>query len=676
MSTRQERLRKAEKLLRQGRLDAAIVEYVAAVEEQPRDWATTNALGDLYVRANQVDQAATQYGRIAEHFWKEGFFPKAAALYKKILKVKPTDEGSQLRLADISARQGLLVDAKTHYAAIIEQRRKRGDLRGANELVVRLGELDPADIDARQSAGRALVSLGETTKAIEVWSGLATDLAERGRAEEAVLALRQVVDLEPRDMAARGRLARAYLASGDLAAAREHLTAEVAGDDPTLLLAVAELELRAGRLEAGREIVDRILAREIGLRDQVATLAWHLCDGEETAAFVCVDALADQAIAQADWDSAAAVLQEFATRAPHHVDALLKLVEICVDGALEETMVGAQAQLADAYLATGRAAEARVIAEDLVAREPWDQAHLQRYRDALVQLGEPDPDARIAERLNGGTPFSTTGGLAPRGVGEVDEVAELLRAAPPAPAPAPPEPVLAAALDRGRSMPSEPPKAETPTADSLLDSFDFSSLLDVPPPKREEPPPPRKAKKAPAGAASHEIDLTSVLGELTPARAGKAPAPPPSGSSDSAPSLDAVFQQFREEATTQQPADDVAAQQFQLGISYGKMGQLDDAIAALEKAARSLRHRFRAAALLGRIYRQKGVGPRALDWFERAAEAPAPTEEERRALLYDLGETLEKLGETARALAVFLELQADAGSYRDVDQKVDRLARV
>ena len=45
-------------------------------------------------------------------------------------------------------------------------------------------------------------------------------------------------------------------------------------------------------------------------------------------------------------------------------------------------------------------------------------------------------------------------------------------------------------------------------------------------------------------------------------------------------------------------------------------------------------------------------------------------------MLYDLGGTLEALGETARALAVFLELQADAGDYRDVYARADRLARV
>jgi hypothetical protein len=45
-------------------------------------------------------------------------------------------------------------------------------------------------------------------------------------------------------------------------------------------------------------------------------------------------------------------------------------------------------------------------------------------------------------------------------------------------------------------------------------------------------------------------------------------------------------------------------------------------------------------------------------------------------LLYELADALEKAGEVARALAICLELQADAGSYKDVDNRVDRLTKV
>ena len=51
---RDDALRKAEKLLRQGRLDGAIAEYEHVVDAFPDDIATASALGDLYGRAGKA----------------------------------------------------------------------------------------------------------------------------------------------------------------------------------------------------------------------------------------------------------------------------------------------------------------------------------------------------------------------------------------------------------------------------------------------------------------------------------------------------------------------------------------------------------------------------------------------------------------------------------------------
>ena len=70
---REEAVRKVEKLLRQERLGGAIEEYAKVIQAKPKDWVTMNALGDLYVRNKQTDQAVTQYSRVADHFFHEGF---------------------------------------------------------------------------------------------------------------------------------------------------------------------------------------------------------------------------------------------------------------------------------------------------------------------------------------------------------------------------------------------------------------------------------------------------------------------------------------------------------------------------------------------------------------------------------------------------------------------------
>jgi tetratricopeptide (TPR) repeat protein len=119
----------------------------------------------------------------------------------------------------------------------------------------------------------------------------------------------------------------------------------------------------------------------------------------------------------------------------------------------------------------------------------------------------------------------------------------------------------------------------------------------------------------------------------------------------------------------------LAAEQLRLGLTYRDVGMLDDAIQSLELASRSSRQRFEAASVLGRLQAERGNRGAALEWFERAAEAPAPTVEAGRALLYDLASVLEDLGEAGRALAVFGELEADDRGFRDVTACIERLSR-
>jgi tetratricopeptide (TPR) repeat protein len=637
---REETLKKAEKLLRQGRLDAAIAEYARVVEDQPRDWNTLNTLGDLYARAGQTDKAAAMYARIADHLFHEGFYPRAAAIYKKILKIKPDEESCQLTLGEISAKQGLLVDAKSYFSAVADRRRARGDRAGAEEMVVRLGNLDPGDIDARIAGARALEQQGDLVLASFRYRELHGDLLEKGRAAEAFAALREAVRLNPDDKEGRVELGREALAAGDLDVACTYLDRETAGQDPALLLALLNIELRSGALDPARELVRQVLALDREHRHQVVELAWTLAETSGDAAFVCIDAAVESSIAANDYADAAGTLQEFVARVPTQIPALLRLVEVCVDGGLEATMYETQAQLADAYLAAGHAGEARVIAEDLVAREPWERAHIDRFRRALLLLNVPDPDMLIAERLSGQAPFMAKDLFADLPFESSDGGAEAV-------------PESAGALP-----PDEQPMMSAPRA--------VESAPGAPAP--DAGPPTEKPKKP---AAADEIDLTRLLGDLqgTPTMPGS-PTPPPDREN-----LDEVFQDFRDEVSRQTGAEE-AAQHLKLARTYLEMGMPDEAVGSLQTAARSPRHRFEAASTLGRLYRDQQDLPHAIEWLERAAEAPAPAVEDARALLYDLGVTLESALETARALAVLMELQADAGDYRDVTARVDRLSKV
>ena len=697
-------LRNAEKLIRQGKLDAGIAEYLRIVEDTPGDWNAKNTLGDLYARAGQTEKAIEQFTEIADNLSDEGASAKAGAIYKKILKLKPDHERALMQVAEILANQKLYADARTHLNTLIELRRGKGDTRGALHARVRLGSLDPEDYDARLEAARARIEMGDKAGALHDLKEIAAELAvDKGRQNQAIEILREAATLNPDDEEVRkqlfdiylagselsrarecattvdqfrmvasafegqgnkdealetlrsavalndgdtelkAELARAFVARGDLTTAAQYLTVETAGDDPELLLTVADIRIRGGAVDEGLDIARRLIEQDRTRRDRVAQLGWTIAENQPEAGFKVVELAADTAVAENDWGAAAAGLQEFVTRVPNHIPALMRLVEICVDGGLEATMYSAQSQLADAYIAAGAATEALFIAEDLVAREPWDKANLERFRRALELSGEPDPDALIAMRLSGESPFTSTDLLLTGDSQLFEPTVEAKTDVEPTPeidVPAPPEVEEPPVKKRPKSQPKRHP-LEAHQFQLSANAIDLDSILgDLESPS--EPPPTAHAK-----TDTVEVDLSLMLEDADPKLAA-----PKSGASDA------------------------AEQSYRRGLELWKAGDIGGCIPSLKEASRSPRQRFSSAALLGRIYKQKGQTPQAIEWFERATQGPAPSEEDLHLLMYDLADTLEASNETARALALFLELQAEDGEFKDVGARVDRLTKV
>ncbi len=729
-------LRNAEKLIRQGKLDAAITEYVRIIEDQPQDWAAKNTLGDMYARAGQIDKAVHQYAEIANNLSDEGAMAKAGALYKKILKIKPDHEHALMQVADILGMQKLYADARAHLTTLMELRQSRGDARGALQAKVRIGSLDPEDYEGRMMAVGARIEMGDKGGALNDLKEMASELAEKGRTDEAVRALEEAAALNPKDdevkeklldvyfgagdyvharehavsieqfrmiaaaqegggdmdggletlrLAAshhgddtelRVELARKLIARGDVATAAEYLTAETAGDDPELLMVVASIKLQGDGVEDGLAIVRRLLEQDASRREQVAQLGWTIAEKQAEAGFKVVELAADSAVTQSDWPAAAAALQEFVTRVPNHVAALMRLVEICVDGGLESTMYQAQAQLADAYIAAGAATEARFIAEDLVAREPWEKSNIERFRRALELMGEPDPDGLIAARLSGESPFTSTDLLSGESLFDDPPVVEQ---PPPEPEPEPEtaieELLAAAAEETSKKKPSAPTskskQKEHHHFQLSANAIDLESILgDF---EAAAPPPKKAAPKAHAANEDVEVDLSIDLDGIESGAAAEA-APARRATSEEA-DLDGVFGNLRDQASKRSGLDD-AEKEYKRGLALRAAGDIDGCIQALEKASRAPKLRFGTSWLIARLYRERDLMPQALEWLERAAQAPAPTNDESHQLLFELADGLEKTGEVARALAICLELQADAGEYKDVSKRIDRLTKV
>ena len=595
-------LRTAERLLRQGRLEGAIAEYVRLTDDQPRDWNSINTLGDLYVRAGNHERAVAQFVRIGDHLFDEGFLPKAAALYKKALKVKHDHEHTLLRLSSIAVQQGLLADGKLYLRQLSQQRQNRGDQQGAAECVIRLGEVDEDDGDAKAAAAQAAVGLQRVPQAISFLQEAAIAFEKQRRPDDAADALIAAAHLAPDDDSLKTAVARLLMASGQVERAQPFLTAGTIGEDPELLLASARHDITSGRTAAGYAGLMRAIALAPDCHDQVRQLADEfLQSGRIEEAYGCIEVLVDAALFEGAFDRATERLESFLAGQPV-IQGLLKLVDVYVDAGLEDRITAVQGRLADAYLDSGRPAEARIVTEDLMARQPDVEAHVHRLRRALVALGVEDIDAVIARQLEATAMF--------------DELIEF---------------------------------TENEVTPDIVEQPRFEAVPAEPDFEDREPLP----EADPVKPQAVEIDLSNMLTDL---KLGSPVEQRPASLAVSAPVS----------------ASDPAAL-FEEAQEHLRRGAPTQAAFALQAAARSPQLQFRAAAQLGRLAMSRGDLHGAVEWLEQAASAPAPTPGDTFGVIYELADTLEQAGEQMRALAVFMELEADAGHFKDVRARIDRL---
>lgn len=259
----------AHRLLREGKVDGAIDAYAALLKERPDDWTTANRLGDLYVQTGQTDKAVDQFSHVAHCLVERNLLPKAAALYKKVLKVAPGDESTRGQLVDLALRQGFRVEAIGHLSALAEQRRAAGDDAGALEVQARIDSL-------RRPAA-------ETDP---------TSLQQHAPAVTRVAMPTLTAKTEPQ---APADGTSATVLRDPVAAAETRLEPTAADPKQQLKLQLIEDEVREGRLKRARQIALVVLAEAGDTTGHVLELAKRLATESGDATAMCADAMLEAA---------------------------------------------------------------------------------------------------------------------------------------------------------------------------------------------------------------------------------------------------------------------------------------------------------------------------------------------------------------------------------------------
>ncbi len=144
----------ADKASEKGQVKKALEYLESILRADPNDIKALNKATDLYVKINDIEKTVDYLSRIAMLYSKDGFYTRAIAIYKRILKINSSAPNLELiyiheQLADLYAQLGLVSDSMSHFKIVIEFYDRAGNRPALLTVLEKVAELDPENIESQ-----------------------------------------------------------------------------------------------------------------------------------------------------------------------------------------------------------------------------------------------------------------------------------------------------------------------------------------------------------------------------------------------------------------------------------------------------------------------------------------------------------------------------------------------
>ncbi|HET8775760.1 MAG TPA: tetratricopeptide repeat protein [Thermoanaerobaculia bacterium] len=383
----------AEKLVAKGKIEPAIKEYERLLEDNPNDVNTLNRIGDLWVRINRNDEAVKVFGKIADHYSKDGFFLKAIAIYKKINKLDPSKLDIYAKLADLNAKQGLAMEAKSQYQVLADYYLKHGDPGNALLIYKKISELDPNSINVHVKLADLHSQVNNTAEALKEYDRVGRMLLKRGMLDEAVQVFRKALKIDAKNTELVDSLVTALLEAKDFENAKQIVEAalETNRDSSKLMAMMGRIQLGRGDMGGARATLERAAAadqNEPSVRETLADL--YLKQNDANRALDMLAPLAERALARGERHAAIEMLNRILRVDSGHTPTLERLLAVYTRLNEETNVLASMNSLAEAHVARGSFDEAAKVLEKLIAKEPQNAQHRTKLQFVRSQMGGVD----------------------------------------------------------------------------------------------------------------------------------------------------------------------------------------------------------------------------------------------------------------------------------------------
>ncbi len=693
-------MRNAERYVAQGKIRAAITEYRAVVDNDPRDIATLNMLGDLYAKNSEKKDAVQCYLQVADHYNAQGFSQKAIAIFNKISRIQPDSIEVSAKLAELHKSKGSLSEAREHYATLAEHYQKNGRRLEALAMYKQIALLDPNNTDVCMNLADSYLRENQKDEAVEAFSEAGARFGRQGKHEEAIRALMKGYDIKATDLRILGGLVKAQTALGRAGKAAS-LLEEILENEPynrdvlyLLIDCCLDSQNAAGAEKAVIKLVEIEPANYPKFLDLIR-IYLNVNDPESAARILTMSA--EYLLAGGQADECGKWINEILERNPMQLTGLRLLIRY--NSWLNDES-GIRLGLERLYTAASKLEsidDERYALTQLIAIRP----HETRYRDRMNEINEEygfvedqvaeelikaEPDAKKSEESRAESEgLANTNGHKPGWESDVDEAFERNGEVVDASV-MPDRDASDADDDQDPLSHSDHQKVQKElesisfyiengykdlAAKALTElSQEFGEREEFAVIRRQIGTGVPDAKPVKTVTEVTEVAELTEVTEVTELKNEEV--------TGNALGIDQIRSEFGLEESESMDGD--FDTHYHTAVAYQEMGLTEQAIAEFQDAVNlttpgdGTRRFFQCSNLLGHCFLQNGTANHAITWFIRALETRDISVEEHHGLWYELACAYEANGDEESAAKYFEKVYAENVDFRDVSERVKHLA--
>lgn len=390
----------AEKFVASGKIAQAIDEYLKILKENPKDWNLMIQIGDLYLKIAKNSDAIVMFQKVADHYYTDGFFLKAIAIYKRINKLDPTVIEICIRLSDLYLKQGLTMDAKSQLQAVAAHYVSKNQTKDAIQTFRKLIEIEPDNLKTRNELAKAYKNEGMIPEAMKEYLEISDELIRKSMLKEGLAVLETAYRLDPKNIGVLRKILLIYNEQNEVAKGVTILedTLKIDVANPEILAMLAESYATRKMFTKAYDTIDRALLNTTAKEPLWALKGdVYLKEGDLDKAFAQYSLVVERALQHREPEKAIALLQKIQRVDPAFPPVLQKLVDLYTMAHQETNMLSAYNALIDAYISKAMYTDASKYLEQLIQIEPDNAQHHEKLGFVKSFLEKPKPKEREPE---------------------------------------------------------------------------------------------------------------------------------------------------------------------------------------------------------------------------------------------------------------------------------------